>query len=394
MNPATKERAGLPEAPAVPAWHLAVHRWDALPRLNWPAAHEDGRFKGYVYQTREFLETWMGTVGRARKSEGHLIVLSDAHGRNVLHLAVVVEPDHGCRVLRFPDAGMADYNAPLLDAAADNLDVLRDVWPSILASLPRLDAVDLIKMPERIGDTPNPLLPASAVEDDEFGYYMPIEGTAKDYFADPARKQTVRKLQQRLRKLERAGATTIDSPGEPEAIAAAGAFIELHKGAQYRRTLGFDQFDKPGIRAFVRALLAPEALGRFSQLTVMQHEGRIAAAQLDFRTPRQHQGFLTTFDQESFHASSPGRQVTMKLIERAYEDGLAVFDLGHGENAFKAPWMTQRMRLFRAEMALTWRGQLYLLLRRVRRGVRSRLAERRSSKAAASAEAVSEAQPG
>lgn len=387
----SSEQMATPTAfPPSEAWRVSVHEWTMLPDLDWPSVREDDRYEGYVYQTREFLETWMATVGHARGSRCFLIVATDRDARAALHLALVVEPEYGCRVLRFPDAGMADYNAPLLRGEAGSLGAWAGLWPLVLKSLPHCDLVDFVKMPEEIGGRPNPLLRVLPAEADDFGFYLPVEGTADAYFSDPSRKPRIRKLKQRLRKLERSGPTSIGSPEGAEDIAASGAFIELHKGAQFRRTLGFDQFDKPGIRAFVHALLGPRALGVFTQLTVMRHEGRIACAQLDFVTPRRHQGFLTTFDEEGFSASSPGRQVTMELIARAFAEGLSVFDLGHGDNTYKSPWMTRRMPLFHAEEPLTWRGRVYLLLRRTRRRLRKVSAAMRGRHPAPTAEAEAE----
>ena len=94
-------------------------------------------------------------------------------------------------------------------------------------------------------------------------------------------------------------------------------------------------------------LCAPEALASFTRMTVLQLDGDVIAAQLDFVTPRRHQGFITTFDAEKHAFISPGRQVQLHLIARAFADGLEAFDLGHGDNLYKHPWMSHAMKLRR-----------------------------------------------
>ena len=289
-------------------------------------------------------------------------------------LPVVLERELGCAILRFPDAGMADYNAPILARSfAGGREEIGSLWSAILSTLPRVDVVDFVKMPATIGRHRNPLLAVAPTMRQDEGYYLPITGTHAEYLADPTRKGRVRKLGQLFRKLERSGAVRLGEARDAETVAAARAFIERHKSAQYRRTLGFSQFDRPGIRSFVDRLCAPEALESFTRMTVLQLDGDVIAAQLDFVTPRRHQGFITTFDAEKHAFISPGRQVQLHLIARAFADGLEAFDLGHGDNLYKHPWMSHAMELHSLAQARSLAGRAFLAARSLRRRLPERL---------------------
>ncbi len=365
----------------VDGWRMAVHG-AALAEHEWPSVRDDADHDGYVYQTREYLALWLATLGTARRAEACLVVLRDRAGVPRLWLPLVIEREFGCTLLRFPDAGMADYNAPILarDGGSRGMDdvaeALPRLWPHLLRLLPGLDVVDFVKMPATVWDRPNPLLRVGRVQANGAGFYLPVAGTFEAYCADPARKPRVRKLGQLARKLAREAPVCLAATQDPAAVAAARAFLEDHKDRQYRRTLGFSQFDRPGVRAFLDRLCAPDTLGRLTRLTTYTAGESIVGAQLDFVTPRRQQGFITTFDAERFAIYSPGRQIALHLIARAFADGLAVFDLGHGDNPFKHPWMTHELALFDLAQPVTLRGRAFCTLRRLRRRLPEGLSRR------------------
>ena len=364
------EASGHPTARAVAATadhRVTTYDGSALPALAWPGAADDATLDSYVYQSREFLTVWLATMGPARRAQLFLVVVETVEGRPVFWLPLVVEQEFGCAVLRFPDGGMADYNAPILDRDFEGTVDIGPLWDAILSTLPPVDLVDFVKMPTAIWEQPNPLLRVGRTMQKDEGYYLPITGTHADYLADPSRRQRARKLGQLFRKLERTGTVRIGEVRDGESVAEARAFIELHKTLQYRRTLGFSQFDQPGIRAFVDRLCEPAALESFTRMTALTLDGTVIGAQLDFVTPRRQQGFMTTFDAGRHGFVSPGRQVQMHLIARAFADRLEVFDLGHGENPYKHPWMTAVLHLHSLQQARTARGRLFLAARALRR---------------------------
>lgn len=367
--------AAVPRKASAGPYHVSVYDGAALPLLDWPGAADDAVLDGFVYQSREFLAVWFDTLGKARRARSILAVVADERGP-ALWLPLVVEREFGCAVLRFPDGGMADYNAPVLRRSVGEALDMGAIWRALAGLLPPFDLVDFTKMPATVWQQPNPMLRLGPTTQLDAGYYLPIEGTHAEYLAHPSRKGRVRKLGQLFRKLARSGAVTIGEVRDAATVAAARRFIEEHKALQYRRTLGFSQFDQPGVQAFLDRLVTPAALDGFTRLTALTLDGAVIGAQLDFVTARRQNGFMTTFDAGRHSFISPGRQVQLHLIERAFADGRAVFDLGHGDNAFKFPWMTHSLPLHSFARARTFRGALFLAARTLRRRVPAGLGAR------------------
>jgi hypothetical protein len=59
----------------------------------------------YVYQSREFLDVWMTTIGKARGAQCFLIVVRDRDGTPALYLPLAIESKFNVRILRFMDGG-------------------------------------------------------------------------------------------------------------------------------------------------------------------------------------------------------------------------------------------------------------------------------------------------
>ena len=130
-------------ATEVQGFSIVVHR--EVPDY-WPSA-ADGtdHTKRHVFQTREFIEAWMATRGVSSAVGAYFVEVRDTENQPLLLLPLTVTSSRGARTLGFMDAGLADYNAPVLFVrpvqwTAENAG---ELWEKVLAALP---AVDLIQM--------------------------------------------------------------------------------------------------------------------------------------------------------------------------------------------------------------------------------------------------------
>lgn len=117
MNAGDTPGRGLP-ATRAGDFSVELYDGDSLSAAHWPSIAEPRRLRMYVYQSRKFLETWRATIGKARRTQPQLVVVRDAARRRVLCLAFAVETKFNLQLLRFMDAGVADYNAPILWSAS------------------------------------------------------------------------------------------------------------------------------------------------------------------------------------------------------------------------------------------------------------------------------------
>ena len=90
-----------------------------LAAAGWPSIEAGPELLMYVYQSREFLDVWMASIGKARRARCFLVVVRDGGNNPVLYLPLAIETRFGGRILRFMDAGVADFNAPILVAGAE-----------------------------------------------------------------------------------------------------------------------------------------------------------------------------------------------------------------------------------------------------------------------------------
>src|SRR5262245_19507098 len=68
-----------------------------LATANWPSIEAGPEFLMHVFQSREFLEVWMATIGRARNARCFLIIVKDVDDQPVLYLPLSIETRFNAR---------------------------------------------------------------------------------------------------------------------------------------------------------------------------------------------------------------------------------------------------------------------------------------------------------
>jgi CelD/BcsL family acetyltransferase involved in cellulose biosynthesis len=328
----------------------------------------------HVFQSREFLEVWMATIGRSRHARCVLAVITDQDRRPILYLPLSVETKFNTRILRFMDAGVADLNAPIL-VAGQNLtrSEFSAVWDEILSRLPGIDVIDLQKMPRNVGVAPNPLSYLDCLPYKSSGHVVDLA----NWHELAAKRGSIVRMRSKLRR-HRRKLTAIEptaflaNPSGPQWHRVMDRLTEL-KRRQYLRTSG-DFFSAPGVLDFYQEIAAPERLGRISHLSALTCGDRIVAAHLGFVGPGRFYYILPAFDTE-YRSFAVGLMLLGHLIEQCADDGYAIFDLGEGDYAYKETWQTHRVPLLSYERGLTAAGVVYGRLRRARRFLDGQLHE-------------------
>src|SRR5439155_15054110 len=126
----------------------------------WPRSQQLKAARCYAFQCADILEVRCKTIALARKIETLFVAVVDAESNPLMLLPLGIERRHGVRILTFLDGGLSDYNAPVVFPATRDWrgDDVRMVWRGLQHILPSFDIAILEKMPERIGDLPNPLI--------------------------------------------------------------------------------------------------------------------------------------------------------------------------------------------------------------------------------------------
>ena len=351
------------------AFKVELYDGDNLAAANWPSITDDPDLLMYVYQSREFLEVWMDTIGRAGRIESYLVVIRDSDGRAVFYLPLAIETKFNVRLLRFMDSGVADYNAPILAAGyLPSRQEFNDLWSEVLSVLPSFDVIDLKKISSDVSGAFNPLTYLDCAPYAESGHSMLLTGLRD---AADTRRSVVnlrRNLRRFYRGLKKIGeANFIVNPAVSELAQVTERLIEL-KRQKFKRTNAPDFLAMPGVARFYREMLSPGRLGQISHLSALKIGGTVASAHLGFIGRGRFYYVFPAYDAE-YRRYRVGHLLIRHLIDQSIEQEFSTFDLGVGDFSYKEKWATHRLALYTHERALTAAGRLYLQMRRIRRFV-------------------------
>jgi CelD/BcsL family acetyltransferase involved in cellulose biosynthesis len=337
-----------------------------LAAAGWPSIEAGPELLMYVYQSREFLEVWMASIGKARHVRCFLVVVKDSESNPVLYLPLCIETRFGSRVLRFMDAGVADFNAPILVAGAElTRGELLTVWSEIRALLPAVDLIDLKKIASEVCGVRNPLTYLDCRPYQSSGHAVELGERHENTVSDPSLCRMRKKLLRQRERLSKLGPTrfVVNPPG-PQLPALVERLTHL-KREQYLRTSGRDFFATPGIREFYAKMTAPQQLGRISHVSALVCGDKIVSTHLGFIGRGRFYYVLPAFD-TGYRSLAVGILLLDHLIEQCAQERYSVFDLGEGDFSYKTKWATHRLPLMACEQAVTPVGALFGRLRRIR----------------------------
>ncbi len=351
---------------ATDATHFTVELHHSLTAADWPYA-ADPRARMHIFQSREFLDVWMDTIGRARGAECCLIAVKDGERRPILYLPLAIETTFNVRLLRFMDAGVADYNAPILmsERALTRREFER-VWSEVLSLLPKFDVVDLQKMSGDVSGAFNPLAYLDCAPYASSGPAIALNALRGEVDARPSVRALRKNLGRHLRALNRIGEMNfIVNPAAGQSDRIFERLLEL-KRRKYLRTTGRDFLAAPGVTGFYRQMTAPGRIGRISHLSALTCGGNVISAHLGFIGRSRVYYVLPAYDTE-YQRFQVGHLLLQHLIDLSLEQKFSTFDLGLGDFSYKEKWATHHLALYACERPMTVAGALYLQMRRARR---------------------------
>jgi CelD/BcsL family acetyltransferase involved in cellulose biosynthesis len=338
---------------------------------DWPSIADGRDLKMYVYQSREFLNVWMNTIGSAGHIECYFVIVRDSDAEPVLYLPLAIETRFNIRFLRFMDCGVADYNAPVVCARRKFTRQEFDaICTEVLALLPSFDVVDLKKIAGDISGVFNPLTYLECSQHRESGHLLQFIRSAQADGGSIPSASLRRKLGHELRKLGETGA--VEFMVNP-AGALAEEFIERLfelKRRKYRQTNTADFLGVPGVADFYRQIASSQQLTKIGHLSALLIDNTVVSAHLGFVGRGRFYYIFPAYD-AAYARYRPGHLLLNYLVDQRTQQGFETFDLGVGDEAYKISWATERITLYDHERAMTTAGQLYLQMRRVRRFVKS-----------------------
>jgi CelD/BcsL family acetyltransferase involved in cellulose biosynthesis len=340
-----------------------------LAAADWPSIADDRDLRMYVFQSREFLDIWQATIGKASCIEPYFIVVRDADGRPILYLPLTIETKFNVRLLRFMDCGVADYNAPIVTAGRTlSRQEFHDVWADVLSLLPGFDVIDLKKIASDVAGAVNPLAYLDCTPFGESGHAIVLTRMRDQTDTRRSIVRLRRKLQSCAKGLNQIGESRfIVNPAAAEAARVTERLFEL-KRRKYQHTSTPDFLAAPGVERFYREMMSPGQLGKISHLSALMIGDTVASAHLGFIGRGRFYYIFTAYDTQ-FGRHRVGHLLLQHQIDQSVAQDFDTFDLGIGDASYKNKWANHHLALHSHERAVTAAGRVYLQMRRVRRFV-------------------------
>lgn len=309
-----------------------------------------------AFQTRAWLHPFYRVVAPGLGLRPAFLRVTDAdNGAPMLLFPLVQKRCLGVSVLQYADAGVSDYNAPLVAHGFQPSDAeWAALWRTLMA-WPGLGTVfHMQKAPLAIGGRGNPLL-ASGEAFARMGFNawgLALPATMAAYEASAFTASFSKDLAMRQRRLGRKGAVVFALAETPEARRAAFDALVEQRRQRFFETGRTNVLDDALFRRFYEAA-SVESPGEVVRLFTVQVDGTIVAVLLALDHGGARHVVMPTFAAGEWRNCSPGNLLIRMSIERSIAEGLRYFDFTIGDEAYKASFGARAEPMFTLMRPLT-----------------------------------------
>ena len=350
---------------------LSLHDDLASIENDWRAFEE--RADCTVFQTFDWLSAWHRHIG-VREGGKPVIVIGRHQGAILFVMPFAF--DAGARKIEWLGTSLCNYNGPLLAR-----DFSRRISPAqfvqiwgqvrrLLRSAIGHDLIDLEKMPEMIGEQPNPFCSLRVTPHVNSAYLTALVGDWETYYAAKRSSSTRRSDRKKQRRLaERGEVRFLTAAGREEVTRTLDALIE-EKTASYAK-LGVDNmFNRPGYRDFFLDMATGARSARLTHLSRIDVGNETAAANFGLVFRGTYIYLLAGYNDGELGQFGPGSLQLLEMFRYSIEHGLKVFDFTIGDEPYKRDWYDTEMRLYDHAAPATLRGWMTVLPVRAMRSIK------------------------
>lgn len=317
------------------------------------------------FQTQAWLLPWYRIVAPAFGISPIFVTVRDrSYGAPLMLIPLCMIRRNGAVILEFPDIGLSDYNAPLL---ASNIkisdDVFAELWGLVLRSLPKVDMINFQKMPETIGERPNPMVRLSGSKRMRMrAWGIELPRTREDY---------ERSLTSRARKELRRKRRALEDEGPVRLLRAQSAsqgheffeVLRLQRRARWRS----DILTNETFLQFYEAVIFDNWTEEFGTLSALMVGEEIAATLFALRHRGHYDLLLHCFDQNRWGNKSPGVVAIDSAVTDQIESGCTYFDLTVGNESYKLEFGVHEKFLYCLEAGFSPLGFAHIVMRGAQR---------------------------
>jgi len=367
LDYSTSLRIALPRSVPVQI-RLARHIRDLAE--FWPRWNTLGEARCYPWQCADILELYCDTFVPARKNEPLFVAILGRHDEPLMLISLVIQPYHDytrfirtVRILKFPDWGFSDYNAPVVFPPVANWDVktARIIWRGLRKLLPSFDIALFEKMPDRVGDLPNPLSLLRTASDRYTGHAADLSGEWEDFASKIPSRHSWRtrhavghhvhgRRRRRGGRFRELGPRTFELAKTPEQY---DVFIEaLIRQKRDRYPMCLTLAEEVAYVKMARRRVYPS--GPVCLFALKINDTIIATTFCLLIEQRLIAQFIS--DEGSWRPYSPGHLILNMICEWCFANRLQLFDFGIGDEPYKNDYCDIAIRLWQAEIPANVRG--------------------------------------
>ncbi|MEP7030505.1 MAG: GNAT family N-acetyltransferase [Pseudolabrys sp.] len=331
-----------------------------------------------VFQSFDWLSLWQRHIGAVTGVTPAIVIGRDTAGSVLFLLPLSVSAGSVARELCFLGDDLCDYNAPMLAANfPERVDRARFLvlWEKIKLTVqghPQLDFdyINFSKMPEQVGNQPNPMLYLSVTPNASGAYLTHLEGDWETFYSAKRTSHARKGDRNKRRRLSEFGEINLFSPeNSADAVRVFEILVE-QKTKSFARMGVANLFAKPGYADFFRAVASDPAGRDLVHVSMLTVGGVPAAANLGLTYRGCFYHLLASYDDGEVARYGPGAAHLSDLLKFALTHGFKIFDFTIGDERYKRDWCDTELKLYDYLSASHWRGILVAMPMMVMMGLK------------------------
>jgi CelD/BcsL family acetyltransferase involved in cellulose biosynthesis len=315
-----------------------------------------------IFQQFDYLSAWFRHIG-SRDAITPAVVVLRTDDAILAILPLAIERGRFLRKLSWLGQNLCDYLCPLMspDFVALEAHTAKALWQEIvefMQSQSRFhhDLVELRRMPAFVEGTGNPMLALPTMLHASAAHATTLSGDWESFYRDRRNGKARKQDRSKLNRLGEFGEVALVTPSHIADVAEMLTVLFQQKSEALDSKGIADVFAKPGHREFFLDLATSPHTRHLVHVSALEVGPSLAAINLGFEFRDRYSLFLVSYDR-AFARLSPGVIHLNKLMQRAIERGMRVFDFLVGEQRLKLEWTDRSIALHDYIAASTWRAE-------------------------------------